>query len=81
MDWNESRWNRGASFGFGAEEDIERGGNYAYGSPYGQGDMGSDRPRSGRGAAPSAPDDVVRGRTRFFLPVWPCRGLPEPAAS
>lgn len=34
MDWNESRWNRGASFGFGAEEDIERGGNYAYGENY-----------------------------------------------
>jgi hypothetical protein len=47
MDWNESRWNRGASFGFGPEEDSERAGNYAYGSPYGQGDMGSDR--MGRG--------------------------------
>lgn len=29
MDWNDSRWNRGASFGFGAEEDSERAGNYA----------------------------------------------------
>jgi hypothetical protein len=47
MDWNESRWNRGASFGFGPEEDSERSGNYAYGSPYGQGDMGSER--MGRG--------------------------------
>jgi hypothetical protein len=47
MDWNNSRWNRGASFGFGPEEDIERAGNYAYGSPYGQGDMGTDR--MGRG--------------------------------
>jgi hypothetical protein len=47
MDWNESRWNRGASFGFGPDEDIERAGNYAYGSPYGQGDPGSDR--MGRG--------------------------------
>src|SRR5919106_2109701 len=37
MDWNESRWNRGASFGFGPEEDIERAGNYAYRSPHGQG--------------------------------------------
>jgi hypothetical protein len=46
-DWNQERWNRGASFGFGPEEDIERGGNYAYGSPYGQGDMGTDR--AGRG--------------------------------
>jgi hypothetical protein len=48
--WKEDRsrdWNTGATFGFGREEDVERSGNYAYGSPYGQGDMGTDR--AGRG--------------------------------
>ena len=60
MDWNDSRWNRGASFGFGAEEDIERAGNYAYGSPYGQRDMGSSENYRGRG-----PKDYRRSDERI----------------
>jgi hypothetical protein len=79
MDWNESRWNRGASFGFGPEEDSERAGNYAYGSPYGQGDMGSER--MGRGDWNVPRDWSSRGdrTSRSFqetewMPNRPARG-------
>jgi hypothetical protein len=40
-------WNAGGRFGFGPEEGVEDRGSYGYGSPYGQGDMNSDR--AGRG--------------------------------
>jgi osmotically-inducible protein OsmY len=54
MDWNDSRWNRGASFGFGADEDIERAGNYAYRDRSGRSGQDTDwapnRPARGRGA-------------------------------
>jgi hypothetical protein len=36
-DWNDRRSNPRATFGFGADDNVERGGSYAYGSPYGQG--------------------------------------------
>ena len=54
MDWNESRWNRGASFGFGADEDVERAGNYAYRDRPGRSPQDTDwapnRPARGRGS-------------------------------
>lgn len=40
-------WNAGGSFGFGPEEGPEDRDHAAYGSPYGQGDLNSDR--TGRG--------------------------------
>lgn len=40
--------NQGASFGFGPAENPGRGGNPAYGSYYGQGDMNSGRMGTGR---------------------------------
>jgi hypothetical protein len=59
------RPNPRATFGFGADDNVERGGSYAYGSPYGQGDMGSDRPGRGDWDADWMPNRAARGRSAW----------------
>jgi hypothetical protein len=59
-------WNAGGSLGFGPEEGPEGRGSYGYGSPYGQGDLNTDR--AGRGDWRDSdwmPNRPARGRSTW----------------